>query len=142
MRAVESDGGWDLRFPDVTDPRYRDFDGTLEQAREAGIPIKVYKRVRARELFEKIVDQAYHNGEPGLLFLDAANPRPTRSPILYQLEATNPCGEQFLGPYENCCLGSINLAQHLGPNHTVDWDKLRESVEVSTRFLDDVVDTQ
>jgi len=140
MRAVESDGGWDLRFPDVTDPRYRDFDGTLEQAREAGIPIKVYKRVRARELFEKIVDQAYHNGEPGLLFLDAAN-RANPLPHLYQLEATNPCGEQFLGPYENCCLGSINLAQHLGPNHTVDWDKLRESVEVSTRFLDDVVDT-
>jgi ribonucleoside-diphosphate reductase alpha chain len=139
MRAVESDGGWDLRFPDIADPRYRGFDGTVEQAKTAGIPIKVYRRVRARELFEKIVEQAHHNGEPGLLFLDAAN-RANPVPHLYQLEATNPCGEQFLGPYENCCLGSINLAQHLGPSHTVDWVKLQESAESCTRFLDDVVD--
>lgn len=139
MRAVESDGGWDLRFPDITDPRYRSFDGTIEQAREAEIPIKVYQRVRARELFEKIVSQAHHNGEPGLLFLDAAN-RANPVPHLYQLEATNPCGEQFLGPYENCCLGSINLAQHFGPNHTVDWAGLKDSAEYCTRFLDDVVD--
>ncbi len=139
MQAVESDGGWDLKFPDVQDPRYRGFDGTLEQARDAGIPLKVYKRVRARELFEKIVNQSHHNGEPGVLFLDAAN-RANPVPHLYQLEATNPCGEQYLGPYENCCLGSINLAEHLAPDHRVDWAKLRESVENSTRFLDDVVD--
>src|SRR5690606_29007561 len=49
------------------------------------------------------------------------------------------CGEQWLGPFENCCLGSINLAQHLGPDGTVDWEKLRESTVLSTRFLDDVV---
>ena len=54
--------------------------------------------------------------------------------------ATNPCGEQFLGPYENCCLGSVNLAQHVTADGRVDWDKLRESVVVSTRFLDNVVD--
>jgi ribonucleoside-diphosphate reductase alpha chain len=60
-------------------------------------------------------------------------------PHLYPLEATNPCGEQWLGPYENCCLGSVNLAQHLAPDHRVDWDKLRESIALSTRFLDDVV---
>ncbi len=139
MRAVESDGGWDLRFPEVNDPRYRGFEGTVEQAKDAGIPLKVYKRVRARELFEKIVQQAHHNGEPGVLFLDAAN-RTNPVPHLYQLEATNPCGEQFLGPYENCCLGSVNLAQHYGPDHTVDWAKLRDTVAISTRFLDDVVD--
>ena len=78
------------------------------------MPIKVYKTVRARELFDKIVTQAHHNGEPGVLFLDAAN-RSNPVPHLYQLEATNPCGEQWLGPYENCCLGSVNLAQHFGP---------------------------
>jgi ribonucleoside-diphosphate reductase alpha chain len=139
MQAVESDGGWDLKFPDVQDPRYRNFEGTLEQARDAGIPLKVYKRVRARDLFDKIVQQSHHNGEPGVLFLDAAN-RANPVPHLYQLEATNPCGEQFLGPYENCCLGSINLAEHLAPDHRVDWEKLRESTEYSTRFLDDVVD--
>jgi len=139
MRAVESDGGWDLKFPDVNDPRYKEFEGTLDQAREKHVPLKVYRRVRARELFEKIVRQAHHNGEPGVLFIDAAN-RSNPVPHLYQLEATNPCGEQWLGPYENCCLGSINLAQHLGPDNSVDWEKLRQSTELSTRYLDNVVD--
>lgn len=139
MRAVRDDADWDLRFVDVTDPASKDFDGTLEQAEAAGIPIRVYKTVRARALFDKIVTQAHHNGEPGLLFLDAAN-RSNPVPHLYPLEATNPCGEQWLGPYENCCLGSINLAQHFGPNQTVDWDKLRISTELATRFLDDVVE--
>ncbi len=49
------------------------------------------------------------------------------------------CGEQWLGPYENCCLGSINLAQHVTPEGRVDWEKLRETTELSTRFLDNVV---
>ena len=111
MRAVENDEEWELRFPDVLAPEYSGFDGTLEQAEEKGIPIRVYKRVRARELFEKIVRQAHHNGEPGVLFLDTAN-RDNPVPHLYPLEATNPCGEQWLGPYENCCLGSVNLAEH------------------------------
>jgi ribonucleoside-diphosphate reductase alpha chain len=241
----------------------------------------VWETVRARELFDLIVRQAYHNGEPGVLFLDTAN-RQNPVPHLYELESTNPCvtgdtlvatpsgwkrvdeiqvgdeictvlgtgfvetievhearpvyavhfsdgglvrataahqfyvydsltgefvprrldrlqvgdrvrvflpvrvghsgdlpaeslwasivkiepagiakvydlyepvsdtwitagyvsrgcGEQFLGPFENCCLGSINLAQHLTPDDRLDWDKLAESVELSTRFLDDVV---
>ncbi|MBI9048171.1 MAG: adenosylcobalamin-dependent ribonucleoside-diphosphate reductase [Anaerolineaceae bacterium] len=139
MQAVENDEDWELIFPDVLDPAYKEFSGTLEQAREANIPLKVYKRIRARDLFNQIVKQAHHNGEPGMLFLDAAN-RQNPVPHLYQLEATNPCGEQWLGPYENCCLGSINLAQHLGKNGQVDWKKLQQSIELSVRFLDDVVD--
>ncbi len=117
MRAVEEDSDFELINPQ---------DGT------------VWRTVRARDLFAKIVRQAHHNGEPGVLFLDAAN-RDNPVPHLYELESTNPCGEQFLGPYENCCLGSINLAQHLTPEGTVDWEKLRESIETSTRFLEDVV---
>jgi ribonucleoside-diphosphate reductase alpha chain len=78
----------------------------------------------------------------GVLFLDAAN-RSNPVPQLYALEATNPCGEQFLGPYENCCLGSINLAQHVkiaaGDEAQVDWKKLQESIVLSTHFLDNVV---
>ncbi len=104
-----------------------------------GVPIKVYKTVRARELFQKIVSQAHHNGEPGVLFLDAAN-RSNPVPHLYQLEATNPCGEQWLGPFENCCLGSVNLAQHFAPHGKVDWEALHQSIVLSTIFLDDVVD--
>ena len=139
MHAVKEDKDWDLVFPDITSPEYSAFSGTLEQARAAGVPIRVYKTVRARDLFNKIVEQAHHNGEPGVLFLDAAN-RSNPVPHLYPLESTNPCGEQWLGPYENCCLGSVNLAQHFGANASVDWELLRQSVALSTRFLDDVVD--
>jgi ribonucleoside-diphosphate reductase alpha chain len=138
MKAVEKDDWWELRFPDVSSSDYRGFVGTIDQAEQRGLPIKVHKRIKARELFDKIVDQAHHNGEPGVLFIDEAN-RSNPVPHLYQLEATNPCGEQWLGPYENCCLGSINLAQHFGPDKTVDWEKLRRSVSTATIFLDDVV---
>ncbi len=93
MKAVTEDADWELVFPDVRAPQYRAFDGTLEQARAAGLPMKVYKTVKARDLFAKIVHQAHHNGEPGVLFLDAAN-RSNPVPNLYQLEATNPC---FIG---------------------------------------------
>ncbi len=99
---------------------------------------EVVETVRAREIFDMIVEHAHHNGEPGVLFLDEAN-RSNPVPHLYDLEATNPCGEQWLGPYENCCLGSVNLAEHLGPDGTVDWEKLRESVALATQFLDNVV---
>jgi len=139
MQAVAEDQDWDLIFPDITKPEYRTFNGTIEQAREQGIPMVVYKTLPARDLFDKIVKYAHHNGEPGVLFLDAAN-RQNPVPQLYPLESTNPCGEQWLGPYENCCLGSINLAEHLGENQSVDWETLRQSVVSSTIFLDDVVD--
>ncbi len=139
MQAVRADANWDLVFPDISDPAYRGFRGTLEQALERGIPLKVYKTIRARDLFDQIVRQAHHNGEPGVLFLDAAN-RQNPVPHLYPLESTNPCGEQWLGPYENCCLGSVNLAQHLAPEGQVDWEGLRQNVVLSTRFLDDVVE--
>jgi ribonucleoside-diphosphate reductase alpha chain len=100
---------------------------------------KVWKTVRAGDLFEEIVRHAHHNGEPGALFLDAAN-RSNPVPHLYELEATNPCGEQWLGPYENCCLGSVNLAPHVTPDDKLDWEKLAESIQTATRFLDNVVD--
>lgn len=102
---------------------------------------EVVKTVRAREVFDAIVKNAYRNGEPGVLFLDTAN-RQNPVPHLYTLEATNPCGEQWLGPYENCCLGSINLAQHVKLVEgvaQVDWKKLQETVVLSTHFLDNVV---
>ncbi len=139
MRAVKEDGEWELRFPDISTKEYRTFSGTLEQAEEAGIPIRSYGKVRARYLFDKIVRQAHHNGEPGVLFLDQIN-RSNPVPHLYPLESTNPCGEQALGPYENCCLGSVNLNEHCGPDGTVDWEGLRQSVVTATRFLDDVVE--
>lgn len=139
MKAVEEDADWVLRFPDIHEEEYKTFHGTITQAAKAGLPIKTYKTVKARALFDKFVKQAHHNGEPGALFIDAAN-RQNPVPHLYELEATNPCGEQWLGPYENCCLGSINLGQHFGENGTVDWVKLRQTTKTATQFLDHVVD--
>ena len=139
MRAVENDDDWDLRFPDISHPDHKHFKGTINQIEAAGYPILTHRTVRARDLFSKIVKQAHHNGEPGMLFLDAAN-RSNPVPQLYELEATNPCGEQWLGPYEDCCLGSINLSRHINEDGVIDWEQLREDVELSTIFLDDVVE--
>ncbi|MBN1260905.1 MAG: adenosylcobalamin-dependent ribonucleoside-diphosphate reductase [Anaerolineae bacterium] len=141
MEAVENDEMWPLRFPNIEDPAYRNFHGTLEDAEAAGIAIETYTTVSARSLYERIAEQAWRNGEPGMLFLDAAQ-RDNPVPHLGRYESTNPCGEQFLLPYENCCLGALNLAQHLTNDDeqpAIDWEKLAESVHVATRFLDDVI---
>jgi ribonucleoside-diphosphate reductase alpha chain len=138
MKAVENDEMWDLKFPDVLDERYHQFEGSFEQASLLNIPLITHKQIRARELFNHIVAQAHHNGEPGLLFLDTAN-RGNPVPHLYHLEATNPCGEQWLGPYESCCLGSINLSQFFGDKQTIRWDELQKSVKTAVIFLDDVI---
>lgn len=97
----------------------------------------VWDTIDARELFGEIINYAYKNGEPGVLFLDAAN-RQNPVPNQYELEATNPCGEQWLGPYENCCLGHVNINASV-INGKMDWDHLKETVILGTRFLDDVV---
>ena len=142
MEAVTNDENWELRFPDVQHPAYRNFRGALEDAEKLGIPLNSYGTLRARDLFDKIAKQAWRNGEPGMLFLDKAQ-MDHPLPDLGRYETTNPCGEQFLMPYENCCLGSINLARHLATSEegtpTMDWEAIAETVRVSVRFLDDVV---
>ena len=103
------------------------------------------KKVRARNLFDEITYFAHHNGEPGILFLDTAN-KENPVPHQYRLEATNPCAEQFLGPFENCCMASINLREHVKTERKglfeaeIDWGKLKETIKMTVRFLDDVID--
>jgi len=96
----------------------------------------------ARSVFEKIIDLAWHNGEPGVLFIDAAN-RANMTPQLGDFEATNPCGEQWLLPYESCNLGSINLANFVindKDGGRVDYERLKEVARTATVFLDNVID--
>lgn len=123
----------------ITDAFMRALDAGEEYALVNPQDASEWKKISAQEVFDELVTHAHRNGEPGVLFLDVAN-QSNPVPHLYGLEATNPCGEQWLGPYENCCLGSVNLAQHTTPEGGVDWAKLQETVELATRFLDNVVD--
>ena len=99
-------------------------------------------RLNAREVFAKIIAGAWRNGEPGLIFLDWVNHK-NPTPHLGRMTATNPCGEQPLLPYESCNLGSINLARFLVDQDgalQIDYDRLRDVVRTTTRFLDNVID--
>jgi ribonucleoside-diphosphate reductase alpha chain len=96
------------------------------------------RRLAAREVFDLMCRYALMTGDPGIVFLDAME-RANPTPELGRLEATNPCGEQPLLPYESCTLGSINLSR-LVAGGDLDWDELDRLVQLAVTFLDDVID--
>lgn len=120
MNAVENDREYDLIFND-----------------------KIYKSLSARKIWETIIDGAWKNGEPGIVFLDTINRNNPLRPM-GEIEATNPCGEQPLLPYCSCNLGSINLSRMVSGDWVegkakIDWEKLRDIVQIGVRFLDSVI---
>jgi ribonucleoside-diphosphate reductase alpha chain len=96
------------------------------------------KRVKAHALFNLIVESAWATGEPGIIYLDAIN-RANPLPHLGEVEATNPCGEQPLLPYESCNLGSLNLAKMVKDGN-IDFHLLKKTVHTAVHFLDNVID--
>ena len=96
-------------------------------------------RLNARHIFDAIVKSAWKTGDPGLIFLDAIN-RTNPTPLVGKIEATNPCGEQPLLPYESCNLGSINVS-HFVRDGQIEFEKLQGIVHLAVRFLDDVIDS-
>jgi ribonucleoside-diphosphate reductase alpha chain len=112
----------------LIDPRNGDSAGTLNAA----------------EVYKNIIKQAWQNGDPGIIFLDRIN-RDNPTPEIGQIESTNPCGEQPLLPMEACNLGSINLSifvtwDEKKERYVVDYKALKETVELSVRFLDNTID--
>lgn len=102
---------------------------------------KVKSKMSAQEIFDLIVNSAWKNGDPGLIFIDTVNKlNPTR--LQGSICATNPCGEQPLHDYEACNLGSINLSNFFDSKSKdqFDWFRFKENIEIGIRFLDDVID--
>lgn len=135
MKAVKDDADWDL-----VDPHDK----------------KAYKTIKARTLFEKIAQHAWLSGDPGMFFLDSAEKGNT-TPELGRMDATNPCGEQPLIPFETCNMGHINLSKVVKgfpvidyndfatsniekKLEMVDWKKLEYTVDLAVRFLDNIID--
>jgi hypothetical protein len=142
MKAVEQDADWQLLFPDTSDPDYDEsWDGDLAAWQARGKPVVVHKTVKAREIWNTIIESAWASAEPGVYFRERAN---QMSNSWYypegQLVCTNPCGEQPLPAWGICNLGAIHLAKFVTPEREVLWEDLGRAVRYGIRFLDNVID--
>ncbi len=142
MEAVKVDGDWDLVFPDTGDPNYDDvWDGNLDSWIAGGHSVVHFRTVKAREVWNAIIESAWASAEPGVFFRERYN-KMSNSHYFAPIICTNPCGEQGLPAWGVCNLGAINLAKFYDEERNdVDWDDLEITVRYATRFLDNVIDS-
>ncbi len=139
MEAVKKDADWDLVYPDLDDPEYDlKWDGEIDDWKKLGKAVKVYKTVKAQEIWNLICEAAWRSAEPGLHFLDRSNKR-SNTWYFEKLIATNPCGEQPLGPMAVCNLGAMNLSAYV-KDQQFNFVEFGEDVKVVMRFMDNVID--
>ena len=152
INAVKKDADWDLEFPDYENSAYSDvydkiWNGDLHAWKKAGLPTRVYKTIKARDLWNKLIASAHASAEPGIVFMERYN-KLSNSYYFNTLAATNPCGEQGLPPWGVCNLGHLYLGSfaeqigedELGPLYNMDWEALKRSAKLLTRFLDNIID--
>ncbi|MVO98584.1 adenosylcobalamin-dependent ribonucleoside-diphosphate reductase [Paenibacillus lutrae] len=141
MKAVKEDLDWDLVFPDTKDPEYDElWNGDLGEWKKLGKEVKVYRTVKAREIWHTIIESAWRSAEPGVVFMEYYN-QMSNSWYFNPIICTNPCGEQGLPAWGVCNLSAVNLSKFYDEeNDDVAWDELGKTVRYSTRFLDNVID--
>lgn len=150
MEAVEKDADYQLRYPDIDnysqgekaayDEKWHEV-GDVREWKALGYGIRVYKTLRARELWNLINICATYSAEPGIFFIDNANDMTNAKGYNQKVVSTNPCGEQPLAPYSVCNLAAINLANMVDfENNDVNWEKLKTTIRVSVRMQDNVID--
>lgn len=150
MEAVENDTDYELCFPDVENYDEEEMNiyneqwhkvGDVREWKKMGHKVRVYRKMKARELWNLINICATYSAEPGIFFIDNANEMTNAKAYGQKVVATNPCGEQPLAPYSVCNLAAVNLAQMADKKKkTVDFDKLKQTVKVGVRMQDNVID--
>jgi ribonucleoside-diphosphate reductase alpha chain len=150
MEAVENDLDYPLRFPNVDNYTGENKDaydekwmhvGDVREWEKMGYPVKTYRTIRAKDLWNLINICATYSAEPGIFFIDNANEMTNAVGYKQKVVCTNPCGEQPLAPYSVCNLAAINLANMVDrDNAEVDWKKLERTIRVAIRMQDNVID--
>ncbi|MFL2133237.1 vitamin B12-dependent ribonucleotide reductase [Desemzia sp. FAM 24101] len=150
MQAVENDDKYQLKFPDVENYSPEEMDyynahwadcGDVREWEAQGHGVRIYRSIRARELWKLINICATYSAEPGVFFIDNANKKTNATAYGQKVVATNPCGEQPLAPFSVCNLAAVNLAQMVNKDtQSVDFNKLTQTVKTGVRMQDNVID--
>ncbi|MFD0962181.1 adenosylcobalamin-dependent ribonucleoside-diphosphate reductase [Paenibacillus chungangensis] len=141
MNAVKHDLEWELIFPDTKEEGYDElWSGDISAWRKLGKRVVTYRKLRAREIWDRIIASAWKSAEPGVVFMDRYNDM-SNSWYFNPIVSTNPCGEQGLPGWGVCNLSAINLSKFYdAERHDVDWEELAKVTRWSVRFLDNVID--